>query len=122
MYRWLDEPRPSSDLGAWETITGEFSLVVGYTYFGDFLLRHPKTREFAFLTTLSAEFIDLGYDEITLLEADFLMDKGVIDQVLRPADVSFLENKLGVLLANEIFIPVPYPFLGGSGEIDTYQK
>jgi hypothetical protein len=122
MYRWLQEPNPSSDLGAWASLAGEYSLVVGYTSFGDFFLRHPRTKEFAILTTMSPGFITLGYDERTSFESDFLGDEGVIEQVLRPADVSLLEERLGELLADEVFIPVPYPFLGGSGGLDTYEK
>lgn len=122
MYRWLREPRPSSDLGAWASPAGEYSLVVGHTSFGDFFLRHPKTGEFAILTTMSPSFTALGYDERTSFESEFLGDAGIIDQVLRLADVSLLEERLGELLADEVFIPVPYPFLGGSGRLDTYDK
>lgn len=122
MYRWLEETRRSSDLGAWETIAGEYTLVIGYTCFGDFSLRHPETREFAVMTTLSPDFIALGYDERDSFESEFLRDQGVIEQVLRPADVSILEYRLGALLPEEISSPVPYPFLGGSGSLDTYER
>jgi hypothetical protein len=122
MYRWLPEPRPSSDLGAWATLAGEYCLVVGYTSFGDFFLRHLRTKEFAILTTMCPSVTALGYDERTSFESEFLGAEGVIEQVLRPADVSLLEERLGELLADEIFIPVPYPFLGGSGSLDSYEK
>jgi hypothetical protein len=122
MYRWLQEPRPTSDLGAWASLAGGYSLVVGYTMFGDFFLRHPKTREFAILTTMSPDLVPVGHDERRSFESEFLRDEDVIVQVLRPADVSLLEERLGRLLEDEVFIPVPYPFQGGSGRLDTYDK
>jgi hypothetical protein len=74
------------------------------------------------LTTIFPDFIALGYDERASFESEFLGGQGVIEQVLRPADVSILEGRLGKLLEEEVFIPVPYPFLGGSGRLDTYEK
>ena len=35
IFRLLDSPRPTDDLGCWSAVTGRFSLVAGYTVFGD---------------------------------------------------------------------------------------
>jgi len=42
--------------------------------------------------------------------------------VVRVDDLTQLSRRLGEPGLDEIFIPEPYPFLGGSGELSTYAK
>jgi carbonic anhydrase len=46
----------------------------------------------------------------------------VIEQVGRPALVAEIEKRLGSLKSDEVYFPVPYPFLGGSGTPETFDK
>jgi hypothetical protein len=42
--------------------------------------------------------------------------------VLQPWLVERVRARIGDPAANQVYLPVPYPFLGGSGEPDTYDK
>ena len=122
MYQMLEFARPSADLGCWESLTGEFASVVGYTSFGDFFLRSPRTDEYAILTTIDPDIVALGYNDLPSFKTFFLNNEEIVRDVIRPDDIIYLQSRLGSLLADEIFYPVPYPCLGGSGNLDTYQK
>ena len=41
---------------------------------------------------------------------------------LRPQDLAVLDRRLGDLRPDEVYYPVPFPSLGGSGELSTYDK
>jgi len=53
---------------------------------------------------------------------DVLDEPGFQDYVLRPDHVAKLRKRLGALKPDEIYIPEPYPFLGGSEEPATYSR
>jgi hypothetical protein len=104
MYRLLDAPRPSSELGAWQTVAGEFSQVVGWTAFGDFLLRNPDDGYYAFLRAARPSLVPLKYNDLPAFRAGFLApERGY----LRAADVARQEGRLGALAADEVFAPRP---------------
>jgi hypothetical protein len=61
------------------------------------------------------------YDE-EAFRTVFLTDPQILDIYMRPRDIAVLEKRLGPLQPDEIYIPVPYLFLGGDGNLETYQK
>ena len=52
----------------------------------------------------------------------FLKGAGIVESVLREPLVQSIEERLGKPDPGEVYIPVPYPWLGGSGEPNTYTK
>jgi len=55
-------------------------------------------------------------------EQQVLREPGFESYVLRPAHIQVLAKRLGPLKDEEIYIPTPYPFLGGSDAPETYDK
>jgi hypothetical protein len=123
MFRILKKPLPVDYcLGCWAKHMGRFSQVAGHTSFGDVFLRDPDSGQYAVLCPLTGErFPTSCYDRKTFLNR-FLGDPGIIERFARPTDVEQLRQRLGSLENEEVYIPCPYPFVGGSGELSTYQK
>ena len=121
IFRFLDPPRSTEDLGCWSGVTGRFSLVVGYTAFGDFFLLDPSSQQYAVLYTIGPELVPIDFFGAESFRG-FLADPGVVNELGRPEKVAALELLCGPLNPDEVYIPVPYPFLGGSGELDTYSR
>jgi Domain of unknown function (DUF1851) len=122
LFRLLDPPRSVEDLGCWSAVTSQFSLVVGFTAFGNFFLRNPATGQYAVLYTIGPELVPTNFQSSENFQSAFLSDEGIIRHLGRPSDVAALESRLGSLAPNQVYFPVPYPFLGGSGELDTFDK
>jgi hypothetical protein len=122
LFRLLDPPRPASDLGCWAEVSGRFSLVAGYTAFGNFFLLDPTTQQYAVLYTIGPELVPTNFLGSEAFASQFLTDAGIVQHLGRPDDVAALEERLGPLAPDEVFIPEPYPFLGGSGELNTFGK
>lgn len=122
LFRLLDPPRPVTELGCWAEVTGRFSLVAGYTAFGNFFLFDPDTQQYAVLYTIEPELVPTHFRGSRAFVSEFLSDAGIIDHLGRPRDVTALEARIGPLATDEVYYPVPYPFWGGSGELETFSK
>jgi len=61
-------------------------------------------------------------ESVAAFEAAILLDPGFSEYVLRPTHQAAIQDRLGPLQAEEVYIPEPYPFLGGTEEPDTYNK
>jgi hypothetical protein len=121
-FRFYDRPKPVDLLVPWGSFTGEFVLVLGYTVLGDFILQNPITHEYAILLTMMRELEPTGYDDAAEFRAAFLAKPEIVKALARPELTTELEQRLGPLGKNEVYIPAPYPFLGGSGAPETYGK
>jgi len=100
---------------------GTFTSVVGHGAFGDLFLRDVSTGEYAILVTATLEVVDTGEtDEQGFRE--LLANPDVGRTLLRPADADAIARRVGLLDQGEVFLPVPLRALGGSGELDTYQR
>lgn len=125
MYVLCDPPESSTQLGCWARPLGRFSEVVGYTHLGSFFLRDPTTANYLVLYPLvhGANAKNYGpFPSSDAFESAVLKDPYFVEKVLRPGDLKILEQSLGRLNAEQVYFPVPYPFLGGSGELSTYDK
>lgn len=123
MFILLERPRPADDLGWWSEVVGRFSQVAGYTFFGNFFLLDPNSQQYAVLYTIEPELIPTQFVGLDAFRTRFLTDPGIIAHLGRPEDISVLEHRLGKLGADEVYIPCPYPFLGGNTrDLDSYQK
>jgi hypothetical protein len=101
---------------------GRFSQVAGHTSFGDIFLLDPDSGQYAVLCPLTGQrFPTSCYDRESFVSS-FLADPDIIERFSRPADEKKLRRRLGPVGNEEVYIPCPYPFVGGSGELSTYQK
>jgi hypothetical protein len=101
---------------------GPFSVVEGHTAFGDLFLRDPRTGEYAVLTSSRLELIETGETNRAGFREQILENPGVIDELLRPADVAVLRARLGEPGEGLVFFPVPLSAIGGSGRLETYDR
>ncbi len=121
MYRSLEPPVGSFQIAPWDSASGDFHEVVGYSYFGDFFLRDPKTGQYALLFPFTPEIVPLELFDPESFTA-FLGKPNVADGFLRPKDLEALKERLGPLDEDQIYIPEPYPFIGEQSELESYTK
>jgi hypothetical protein len=121
-FHLLCEPRSAEVIAPWDAVLGRYSRIIGFTSFGDFFVVDPQTSEHALLFTLDGAISETGYDDTAQFVREFLTHTDVVTQVLRPQLLEELVGRLGRLDADEVYYPVPYPFLGGSGAPDTFDK
>ena len=108
---------------AFSTSFEEYTEVIGYSALGHVFMRSPDTNEYIVLhpfkkaAKLYGEFKNAqDFEEKILQELSFKVF------VLDSDRVSEIKERLGVLAKDEIYIPEPYPFLGGDESIDSYTK
>ena len=121
-YLILQKPSSVEDLGCWSTVTNEFTEVLGYTNFGNFFLKNPNSGQLAILYTIEPEVVPTNFTDINELIGALTNDKDIESELIRSSDTAILSKRLGNLLEEEVFFPEPYPFLGGSGELESYSK
>jgi hypothetical protein len=121
-YLILHEPTSVEELGCWSGVTNEFTEVLGYTNFGNFFLRNPDSKQIAILYTIEPEVVPTNFIDIDELLKAITDDKDIESELIRSSDTAMLIKRLGSLSEEEVFIPEPYPFLGGTGELESYSK
>ncbi len=119
---YLIEETSVSDLGCWSSYTKNFDAVIGYTSFGDFFLQDKSTGQIAILYTIDPELAPTKFYTIDGFVNELLPHQEIEPHLIRHKDIEQLISMIGPLDTNEVYIPNPYPFLGGSGELDTYSK
>lgn len=119
----LFSSRPSSDLGAWASSFPNHTEVVGYSSLGHFFLRNPDDLDYIVLHPFKRAAKSYGsYKSVEEFETEILKEPGFELYVLRSDHVAELLQHLGPLAENQVYIPKPYPFLGGSEALETYEK
>ncbi len=109
----------------WDEYVGEFDEVLGYTALGDFILRNSRTSDYLVFYPQKPgnNAKDYGpFESLTEFRRSILDDQSFVDYCLRPDDVSELTDRVGPLGESEVFFPVPFPCLGGSGKLSTFNK
>ena len=110
-------------LGCWVSQLPAFTHVVGYSGLGHFFLFDQRKNEYAVFYPFLKAY--KGYGAFTSLdefESEILKDCDFSECVLKPRHQALIKNHVGPLCAEEVFIPEPYPFLGGTEEPETYSK
>lgn len=122
-YVLLPVPLATSALGCWQPELPAFTHVVGFSGLGHFFLSNAESSEFGVFHPFRNAYKSYGaFGSIAEFEARILRDEGFAEYVLRPEHQAALAERLGPLAPDEVYIPQPYPFLGGSEEVDTYAK
>lgn len=119
----LVEPQSHEILGPWAPEFPAYREVVGYSSLGHIFLRDPESHDYILLHPFKGAAKSYGkYESVNVFENDVLKDPGFETTVLRPEHVQAIAKRLGPLGEEEVYIPQPYPFLGGSEAPNTYDK
>lgn len=123
-YRLYPEPLPMSQLDGWAGNVGPFTHFFGHSGLGHVFLHSQATGEYGNLDPLVNAFKNYGagFTDRDDFRAKVLEDPGFRDYILQPTLQQQLEERLGPLDAMDVYFPVPYPFIGGSGAPETYDK
>jgi len=119
-YILLSTPEPVSKLGVWERHAGKFTDVVGYSALGDFFLRDPGTGQYAVLFAIEPEIVPLSIYDGNAFYSGYLQQPIVREKVLREDHVKEIADLLGAISENKVYIPTPFPFLGGDEHPGSY--
>lgn len=119
----LTSPTPSEELGCWADRFAKYDTIVGYSVLGHFFLRSSADNEYAVLHPFRKSAKAYGvFPNAFAFEKAVLRNAGFVEQVLRPEHVAAVRELVGPIKKNEVFIPKPYPFVGGSDKPETYGK
>jgi len=109
-------------MARWAAVAHDYDELVGYTHLGDVFLRNSRTGQFSILFTIDPELVTLDIHSFSEFENSFLSHPETIRTILQKQKVDLIEGRLGKLEDNEIYIPVPFPFMGGDRSIESYKK
>jgi len=113
----------ANKIGCWASKFPKYDRIVGYSVLGHFFLRASSDNEYIVLHPFRKAAKSYGkFSSLKEFEDNVLKDEGFAGYVLRPAHVAEVRKIVGPLKANEIYIPNPYPFVGGSDAPETYSK
>jgi hypothetical protein len=108
-------------LGSWERHLAPFTHVVGYSGLGHFFLHDENTGDFAVFHPFKRAYKNYGpFESVAAFRSAVLDDEGFAEYVLRLSHQAQIRERLGELGEEEVYIPQPYPFLGGTDAPDTY--
>lgn len=102
-------------------VADRFPLVFGISAFGHLFICSEKRDRFAVIVTDRPELIQLNSSNMQEFTEEFLRDPDVRSSLFRESDFSILVERLGALKLDECFYPVPYPAIGGSGALATFE-
>lgn len=123
MYRLLRQSTTVEQaFSSWSSFVGKFDEVFGYSCLGHVFLRNSASGQCAVLFTLNPELVPLGMNSITGFVDSFLAHPEAKRTVLQEEKLTEIEARLGPLAQDEIFISVPFPFMGGDSSIASYKK
>jgi hypothetical protein len=122
-YHLLPSPRPVGDLPGWEGLHRSYTDVVGYSHLGHVFLHDRRQGTFGVLHPFRDAFKDYGrFDSLEHFDAMVLSDEGFDEFVLRRPHLDEVARRTGPLGPDQVYVPVPYPFLGGDESPDSYDR
>jgi len=122
-YHLLPSPRSVADLPGWEGLHRSYTDVVGYSHLGHVFLHDRREGTFGVLHPFRDAFKDYGrFDSLEHFDAMVLSDEGFDEFVLRRPHLDEVARRTGPLGPDQVYVPVPYPFLGGDESPDSYDR
>ena len=105
-----------------------YSIVIGYSATGAIFLRNPETKEHLVLYPSMPGNNCKGYGifestkefEEEILKSEEFPYFGLYP--IEPDELLILEKNLGPCEKEQVYYPVPEPAIGGSGELETFDK
>jgi hypothetical protein len=114
---------PAERVSPWDVQFPKYDRIAGYSHLGHFFLRASADNEYIVLHPFKSAAKSYGvFESVAAFQAAILDEPGFADYVLRLPHVAVLRERLGPLGPDEIYIPQPYPFLGGLEEPESYDK
>ena len=121
MYFLYNSPMSLDDFGGWSGNVGEFDQVMGHSLLGHAFLRDSKSGEFAVLYPFRQAYKQYGkFSDLSEFKSSILDDSGFTEYVLLPSHVELISTRLGPISVDQVYIPLPYPHLGGDESPETY--
>ncbi len=120
-FNFLEDKPSLEDYGCWADIVGAQHNVIGYTNFGNLLLADPSTDEVSLLYVMPFDIdaTDFKANE----DLPHLFQEEIFRvQFLNESKSDLLLEMLGPLETGEVYIPAPYPMLGGDLSPESYSK
>lgn len=119
----LVDPLPASRAEAWAPHYEKFDQIVGWSHLGHLFMRSSADQDTLVLHPFKKAGKSYGaFASVADFETQILRDPGFAEYVLRADHVAAVRRLVGPLAAEEVYIPQPYPFMGGSDRPDTYGK
>ncbi|MBB6521854.1 T6SS immunity protein Tdi1 domain-containing protein [Pseudoteredinibacter isoporae] len=118
----FNEPKPITELDLWPAQAGRFDLILGHSLFGDLFLMDSSNDQLALLYVMPPELNEMQFFGRQSFANDCLEHEIIREDVLCEEKVDKLEGVVGILEEGEVYIPEPYPFLGGDLKIESYSK
>ena len=106
----------------WLSLAKGYTNLFGHSPFADLFLHDAKLNQIALLSTEYPELIELDFSTPEEFSSGFLADPRAVSAFFKKTDFELLKNKLGELGPEDCFFAVPYRAVGGTGNIETYQK
>lgn len=121
LYTLFERPEPVSRLGCWRPKVVGYDQVIGLSALGLFFLRSTSDQTYAILHPLRGGLRTYdSYSSQADFERQVLNDPTFVESYLLPKTIVTLSEILGPLGYHRVYIPQPYPLLGGSGKLETY--
>ncbi|MFE3196214.1 T6SS immunity protein Tdi1 domain-containing protein [Nocardia sp. NPDC059240] len=106
----------------WAALFPQFDTVFGYSDLGHIFVVNQATGEHGLLYPYDNGGKNYGYFASTTEFVDTIIRDDYVTRVIFLSHhVAEIRQLLGPLGPDEVYIPVPYPFLGGTGEPGTYE-
>lgn len=120
----LTKPQATaSQLPCWAQHYPKFDTIVGYSVLGHFFLRSKADNEYIVLHPFKRAAKSYGvFASPAEFEEKILKEPGFQEYVLRPDHVSEVRKHVGALKRDQVYIPKPYPFVGGTDAPSSYDK
>ncbi|MGB7345625.1 MAG: hypothetical protein WBD20_15530 [Pirellulaceae bacterium] len=123
MFTLFSDPAPVDAIPTWQSFLSPFNEIVGFSSFGLFFLRNNNTNEYGVLHPFVPSVKSYpAFDSLEDFHDQILTDEYFVQVYLRPKDLETLQKSVGPLGEQDIYIPQPYPHMGGSGDLATYDK
>lgn len=121
MYVFFETPKPSQLLGGWQSIVGEFDLIKAYSALGDVFLQNSTTGEVGVLLTMAYGFHPMESYDWDSFREEVMENPNFQEDVMSKSMIDAVQKLCGPLGSDEVYVPTPYPAMGGSGAADTHK-
>ncbi|WP_394210194.1 T6SS immunity protein Tdi1 domain-containing protein [Enterovibrio calviensis] len=117
------EPVSSDAIGHWIKDYPLYERIVGYSNLGHIFLFNPSQSDYAVFYPFKAAAKSYGtFNSTSEFEQEILQEEGFKHFVLNADHVREISELIGTLNEDEVYIPRPYPFLGGNENVESYEK
>jgi len=110
-------------MSCWANSFPEYTEIVGFSSLGHVFMRSPVERTYIVLHPFKKAAKSYGvFESIKEFEEQLLKEPSFEVFVLNLSHVNEISAHLGPLSKEQVYIPKPYPFLGGDESIESYSK